>query len=65
MASGDRQIVNFRMPEEDVERLSKAAFDLDITKTALIRTCLELALPLIQARPDLVSILTDGPKTRL
>jgi hypothetical protein len=57
MATDDGELINFRAPKDFGDRLSKEAFDLDISKSAFIRAAIMLGSPILRDKPYLVRVL--------
>lgn len=56
------QPINLRVDEPMLRLIGKASNDLDCTQAELIRTCVRLALPMIQSHPYLIQLLPHQQK---
>ena len=59
----DLVTISFKAPPAFAEILSRVAFDLEKSKSEIIRACIELGLPTVKCKPHLVKILNTDPKT--
>ena len=50
-----------QVERELVDRLGRAAFEADVTKSDLVRACIHLSLPLLRATPSLIHIVPTLP----
>jgi len=50
---------NFKMDDEMQSKLLKAAGTLDESKSKVIRACIHLALPTLEANPLLIRLIED------
>jgi hypothetical protein len=61
MAAKKDQKVCLMIEEELRDRVARAAFAADVSPSEMIRSCMLIALPLLERTPSLVSIIPTLP----
>jgi hypothetical protein len=61
----EQATVTFKMEEEMAAWLSRVAFDMDKSKSELIRCCLLLSLDTVMATPSLVNRIRFEDRTSI
>lgn len=61
MAPKKDQKLTIMIDEDQKNRLSAIAFACDITPSELVRSCILLALPVLESTPSLINIIPTLP----
>ena len=63
MAGKKTEKLTVMIDDEFKERLVMVAFAVDVTPSELVRSCMDLALPVLESRPSLIRIIPTLPAT--